>query len=151
MYALVIPKPPCSTDLHDVQVQSGSIGEKSAAKRACLRLRTPWAVIALPKRCSLSATWYNTERLGAYCCPSGPNAIEHVSAKSDSNHDIFRIADAHHVARLVLRQDIGASIDTSKVSGELACCLGRVLTLCRSQLWLRHQIDLQQRRQVCLA
>lgn len=50
MKARVMPSPPSLTGRQHVQVQSGSMGEKSAAKEAWRRLRLPDEVMALPKR-----------------------------------------------------------------------------------------------------
>lgn len=50
MKARVMPRPPSLTGRQHVQVQSGSMGEKSVAKEAWRRLRLPDEVMALPKR-----------------------------------------------------------------------------------------------------
>lgn len=57
----------------------------------------------------------------AYSSPGRPHAVEHVCAEGDRHHQVFRIANAHDIARLLLRQQPSARVD------DLA-----VVTLCLS-------------------
>ena len=42
----------------------------------------------------------------------GPDAVKHVCSKGYGDEEIFRVADAHHVARFVLWQPIRAAVHT---------------------------------------
>lgn len=40
----------------------------------------------------------------------GPNTVEHVRSKGDGDEEIFGVADAHYIARFILREPIRAGI-----------------------------------------
>ena len=40
----------------------------------------------------------------------GPDAVEHVGSEGDGDEEVFRVADAHYVARFILREPVCAGI-----------------------------------------
>lgn len=114
IYARVMPRPPWSSGLQQMQVQSDSILLKSLANEAWRRLRVPVEVMALPKRWSrfgLASEEMSTRVDLTHSSSRWPNAVEHVCSQRNRNHQVFGISDAHHIAWFVLRQPVGAGID----------------------------------------
>lgn len=40
----------------------------------------------------------------------GPDTVEHVGSEGDGHEEIFRVADAHDIARFVLREPVRAGV-----------------------------------------
>ena len=53
-----------------------------------------------------------TVRGRTYSGSRGPDAVEHVRSEGDGDEEVFRVADAHYVARLVLGEPVRASVYT---------------------------------------
>ena len=58
--------------------------------------------------------WVGGKRGGGkgdtYRGSGGPDTVEHVGSEGDGNEEVFRVADAHYVARFVLREPVCAGI-----------------------------------------
>ena len=75
----------------------------------------PVETMALPKRCGETLVIIRNQGLiglgnntnGSSC---GPNAVEHVRSEGDGDEEIFGVADAHYVARFILREPIRAGV-----------------------------------------
>lgn len=46
----------------------------------------------------------------------GPDAVEHIDSQRNGHDKIFRVADAHHIARFLGWEPVGARIDTEFAS-----------------------------------
>lgn len=47
---------------------------------------------------------------GTYSGPRGPDTVEHVRPEGDGDEEIFGVADAHYVARFILREPVCAGV-----------------------------------------
>ena len=54
--------------------------------------------------------WVGGEKGCTYGGSGGPDAVEHVGSEGDGDEEVFRVADAHYVARFVLREPICAGV-----------------------------------------
>lgn len=77
----------------------------------------PVETMALPKR------WRSRMSVGresvvdrgggdTYGGSRGPDTVEHVRSQGDGDEEVFGVADAHHVARLVRREPVCAGVHT---------------------------------------
>lgn len=51
-------------------------------------------------------------RIRTYSSSRGPDAVEHVRSEGDGDEEVFRVADAHYVARFVLGEPVRAGVYT---------------------------------------
>ena len=47
---------------------------------------------------------------GTYGGSCGPDAVEHIGSEGDGDKEVFWVADAHYIARFVLREPVCAGI-----------------------------------------
>ena len=50
------------------------------------------------------------ERADTYGGSGGPDTVKHVGSEGDGDEEVFRVADAHYVARFVLREPVCAGV-----------------------------------------
>ena len=54
-------------------------------------------------------------REDTYGGSGGPDTVEHVGSEGDGDEEVFRVADAHYVARFILREPVCAGVHAGRV------------------------------------
>ena len=54
------------------------------------------------------------ERADTYGGSGGPDTVKHVGSEGDGDEEVFRVADAHYVARFVLREPVCAGVHAGR-------------------------------------
>ena len=55
------------------------------------------------------------EKGDTYSGSGGPDTVEHVGSEGDGDEEVFRVANAHYVARFVLREPVCAGVHAGRV------------------------------------